>query len=465
MKVLQLKKPLYLSLAVVMSAGVVLSGCSSSTSGTSATSSTTPKPADTAAPSAAPAAGKQKLVFWHTVQEKWDQDWWTKWIGEYNKSQDKVEVDITFVPGDAWDQKLKAAQAAGTAPEIWNTPLSGIAQNMLKGTIKPLDDLVDPKVWDDLTPNGKQYAFLNGKHWGFPKFVEPSALLLYRKDLFQQAGLDPESPPTTWAQLIEDGKKLTKGGVFGINMPTNEGDLSWTTWGMQAQLSGHLAISDDWSKANVTDAGHVKLANFFKSVFDAKIAPAQTIEGYSAEKPFAQAKVAMTMGGSWTIGQLKNDYPDQMKNIGVSFFPTEDGDYKKPTASLGGWSVVIDANSKHPKEDADFLTWMFARDPNVLADYFKRGGYTKFSPWKSVDQAINQDPAAANDPYRKVISEKIVQYAVNEPLFPWDPSLAVGQAINRVLLKNMDPQQSFEQADKQINDFIAKNNVAAQAIK
>lgn len=457
-----------LLLLTTFAASMLVAGCGNQNKETASSESPSDSGQATSSQSASESTApveKQKLILWHTVTEKYDQEWWKKWVDEYNKSQDNIQVELTFIPGDAWDQKLKAAQATGTAPDIYNKPLSGVAQEALKGTIMPLDDYVNPDVWNDLTENGKKYMFLNGKYYGFPRYIEPSALLLYRKDKFAEAGLDPEKPPTTWDELIEYGKKLTNKGVFGINMPTGEGDMSWTTWGMQSQLNGHLALADDWSKATIATDGNVELLNFFKRVFDEKIAPKQAIDGYANDKPIAQGKVAMEMAGSWTLGALANEFPDQMDKIGVSFFPTKDGDYKKPTASLGGWALVVDAKSQHPKESAEFLQWMFARDPKVLADYYQRGKYSKFSPWKSVEDYLIQDPEAAKAPYRKIIAEQVVPYAVNEPLYPWDVSVAFGQAFNRVLLNNMDPMKSLQQSEKQINDFIAKNQLAGKNFK
>ncbi|HCR39677.1 MAG TPA: ABC transporter substrate-binding protein, partial [Lachnospiraceae bacterium] len=59
---------------------------------------------------------------------------------------------------------------------------------------------------------------------------EPSTVLFYRTDLFEQAGIT--KVPTTWDELIEAGKKLTTNEIFGLSIPDFP-SMGWCTWGMQ----------------------------------------------------------------------------------------------------------------------------------------------------------------------------------------------------------------------------------------
>ena len=56
---------------------------------------------------------------------------------------------------------------------------------------------------------------IEGKTWGIP-FQRSTIVAYYNKDMFRAAGLDPESPPTSWDELISMGKALTKDGAHGI---------------------------------------------------------------------------------------------------------------------------------------------------------------------------------------------------------------------------------------------------------
>ncbi len=445
-----------LLLIVVMLFTLALAACGNTTDPKNGT------PANTADNKSNSKASGNKVVleFWATKFEDTTDAWFKKWVDEYNKIQDKVEVKLTIVPGDAWDQKMKAAQAAGKAPDLRTLSYNGIVPSVQQSQIMALDDYTDPAIWADLYGNIEEFVMVNGQHYAYPKLVEPSAVLYYNKNLFTAAGLDPEKPPVTWDELIEYGQKLTKDGVYGVHIANNAGEYSWTSWGLQMGAAGHRPISEDWSEA-VVDQGYVDLITFYKQLYDLKIAPAQALTGYTDMADFGQEKVAMSVNGSWGIGQLRNDYKDILDHVGVAKMPTKDGDPNKASASLGGWTLVVDGKAKNPQEAADFISWFLAGDPEIMIDFFKTSQFSKFPARRSVDEALNEHPEASQDEVRKLIAEKIVPTSVSEPTYPWDVSFKIGEAIERAT-KGQDPKEAAEQANKEINEFIKQQDLASK---
>jgi multiple sugar transport system substrate-binding protein len=451
------KKGIMAVLAAVLVLTVVLSGCGGGGK-PEEQAGDTPAKKD---PVAEKPAEKVKIEFWAMQFEETTNNWWKKWTQEFNKTHDNIEVKVSIVPGDAWAQKLKAAQAAGKAPDIVTMNYGGIAPAVEQGQILSLDEYTDPNVWGDLYENVEEFVTVKGKHYAYPKLVEPSAVLFYRKDFFKEVGLDPEKPPVTWDQMIEYGKKLTKEGRYGLHAAGNAPDFSWSTWGIQMN-TGHRPISDDWSKATVMD--YAPLLTYFKRMYEENIVPKQPLACYACSNDFGEGKVAMSVSGSWVIGSLRNDYKDILDNVGVAVAPTPDGDYTKPSASLGGWTLVVDGKSKHPKEAAEYITWLLAGNPEIMVDFFRTSKFSKFPTRKSVDESLNQDPEAKNDPWRKLIAEKIVPYSVSEPTYPWDVSFAFGSAIERAI-KGESVEESLKKAEAEINDIIKKQQLAGKNLK
>ena len=66
-----------------------------------------------------------------------------------------------------------------------------------------------------------------GKTWGIP-FQRSTIVLYWNKDLFKEAGLDPNKPPANWDEMVEYAQKLTKGDASG----------KVTQWGVQIPSSG-----------------------------------------------------------------------------------------------------------------------------------------------------------------------------------------------------------------------------------
>ncbi|MGP4041098.1 ABC transporter substrate-binding protein [Gracilibacillus sp. D59] len=403
---------------------------------------------------------KTVINFWTPKWGESEEEWFNKWIEKYNSSQDEVLVKMEVIPGDAWDQKITAAQASGDGPDITTMNYNKIIFSADQGKIKALDEYVDPAIWDDLHDNIESFVTYKDKHYAMPLLAEPSSLLYYRKDFFEEAGLDPEQPPKTWDELIEYGKKLKQDRRSGLTAAGTTDELAWTHWGIQG-MTGCQPISEDWSKSTINSENCKQLFEFWDTLYDEEIMPVQMPGGYTDIQAFAEGRTAMTINGSWAANQLKTDFPDVVENVGVAVLPTPDGNQEKTTASLGGWTLTIDGNSEHPQEAADFISYLLAGDTEILVEFFRDATkFSKFSARQSVDEAINQDPDAQSDPWRKLVAEEIIPYAIPEPIYAWDISLAYATALERVYKEDQDVEKSLTQAEKEINDYIKANEYA-----
>jgi multiple sugar transport system substrate-binding protein len=72
---------------------------------------------------------------------------------------------------------------------------------------------------------------------------------------------------------------------------------------------------------------------------------------------------------------------------------------------------------------------------------------------------MKTDPDASKDTWRALIAEKIIPNSKAEPIYPWDVSIAVSTGIESAM-KGTSVDKAIEKAEKDINDFIAKNKLA-----
>ncbi|MGI8417711.1 MAG: ABC transporter substrate-binding protein [Nakamurella sp.] len=408
-------------------------------------------------------AGAKTITFWQQQFEPYQQAWFKKEISKFNSSQTKVHVNYVVVPVDVWDTKLKAAQAAGTQPDVATTNYGSIIDGVSQGKFADLDGLIPADAFADVKDNVKSFITVGGKHYAYPMLVEPSTVLYYRTDLVKAAGLDPTKPPTTWDQLITWAQKLTTGKVKGMTIASTSADLTWSSWGLQYNACGHLPISDDWSKAEATDPCYDKLLQFYQTLFQKKYIPQQPKVGYPDATPYVNGEVAMMADGSWAVGQIKDSKkPNLLKNTMVAPFPSVDGDPTKPTATLGGWTLTVDSKSKDQQGAADFIHWLLAGDPQIMASFFKDSGFSKFTVRTSVDKALAATPEASNDPFMKTISDKIVKYGKQEPGYPIDISKAMGDAIESAMKGKADIKSSLSTANTQIQRVIQQQQLAGK---
>jgi len=400
------------------------------------------------------------VTFWQQKFEDYQQKWFTKYVRAFNKSQNKILVKYIVVPGDVWTQKLKAAQAAGTQPDVATTNYGNIAPGVLNGQFAPIDSLLPKSTFADIKSNVRSFVTVDGKVYAYPMLVEPSAVLYYRTDLAKQAGLDVKNPPKSWPKLIKWARAMNKGNVKGITIASSAGDLGWSSWGLQYNACGHLPITPDWSSGMATDACYTKLLNFYKALYQGALMPQQPKVGYPDATPYGNGEVAMMVNGSWAIGQIKQYFPKLLAKTAVAPMASWNGNQKLTTATLGGWTLTIDSKSKQKQAAADFIHYLLAGNPKIMASFFELSGYSKYTVRTSVDKALASDPKAGKDPFMKIISEKIVPYGRQEPKFPWDISFAMGTAIESAMKGKQSVADALKTANDTINSVIQKQDLA-----
>ena len=163
--------------------------------------------ADSVAPLAIPNTHPVIVSYW----DKWtgpEKDAMQVVVNDFNRSQDRIYVEFQAVSDIP--QKTLAATAGGVPPDIAGGWAVNIVEFADKNALTPLDELARgtnvtrdrylPVYWD--------MGVYQGTLYGIPSTPATTALY-WNKGLFRQAGLDPERPPRTIAELDEYAQKLT----------------------------------------------------------------------------------------------------------------------------------------------------------------------------------------------------------------------------------------------------------------
>ncbi|MEQ1807284.1 MAG: extracellular solute-binding protein, partial [Burkholderiaceae bacterium] len=178
----------------------------------------------------------------------------TKLIDQYAADFNKENPTIKVAPiyaGSYQDTIVKAltANKAGTPP-VASVLLSTDTFTLIdEDAVVPIDNFI--KTADDKAWLGSFYkAFLlngqiGGKTWGVP-FQRSTIVLYWNKESFKEAGLDPNKPPVTWAELASMATALTKKDAagkitqYGIQVPSS-GFPYWLFQGFTTQNDVILA--------------------------------------------------------------------------------------------------------------------------------------------------------------------------------------------------------------------------------
>ena len=413
---------------------------------------------------AAAAGDRTQIEFWHRTFTPFENDWYADIVTKYNEAQDQYFVKNTEIPADAWEQRMKSAQAAGTMPDVYTDP-STMDEGVRLGQFLALDDVMEASALENLTDQAKKLVTVAGKVYGYPLLLEPQTTLFWNKEMFEQAGLDPETPPTSWDELYsycDTLKGSIPDGAFPITTAQDQGTFAWATQGQQFEVAGHLPISDDWSTAEATDEKYHQLIEFYATLYSEGFIPKQPLGAYVEAKPFGERKSAMMTSGSWAMSEIGSDYEDLLPITGVSTFPTSDGDLSESVSTLGNFKWVIDAKTDQPEAAADFVSWCLAGDVENLVPFFVGTQFTKAPARPDVADAVQQDPAAADATWSAVVSDEIAPASIESPSYPWDVSLAMGVALEKGM-NGEDPAQVLEEANAAIQRIIEREELAGKA--
>lgn len=182
-------------------------------------------------------AQKVEVQFWHGLAQPLGGIL-EKIVADFNASQNLYHVNATF-KGSYPDTMVAAIAAyrAGNAPHIVQMFEVGTATMMAaRDAIKPLHELMreagipfDTRAYVPAVRG--YYSLPDGRMMSMP-FNSSTAIMFYNKDAFRKAGLDPEKPPRTWAELRSYAQRIKATGAAKEGFTT-----SWPTWTQFEQFS------------------------------------------------------------------------------------------------------------------------------------------------------------------------------------------------------------------------------------
>lgn len=171
---------------------------------------------------------KTKIVFLRAGTDEPKKEAYQELIAEFEEQNPDIEVEYQEAPwGNDFETKLNTGFASGTAPDVINYSLSSIGSRVPMGQYECLDSYVEGwEGLDDYMDSVLDAGSVGDKLYGIG-YTADARMLVYNTELFEEAGLNPDSPPETWDELLEYHEKLVKkdedGNVIqtGLGVPTN----------------------------------------------------------------------------------------------------------------------------------------------------------------------------------------------------------------------------------------------------
>lgn len=307
---------------------------------------------------------------------------------EFNATHDN-QIEVTLIPAAEYVTKLGTAIAAGEPPDLLAIDLIYVPQFAAAGQLTEISELAAAlPFYDTLSPSHLRLATYEDGLYALP-FNAEASVLIYNKDLFEQAGLDPEQPPTNWQEIYDYAVAISalgdnidgwyfSGACAGCNAFTFL-PLIWA--------SGGDVLSEDATEATLTDPAVRAALEFYHQMWVEGLMPDTATVDAGAEflSAFFPGNIGMMGTGAFAISTIKNDHPEI--NFGITFLPGQEGGV---SSFAGGDSIGIPAGSAHVEAAFEFIQW--ALSDEVQLEMYARSASLPVRTDLAENQYFEEDP-------------------------------------------------------------------------
>ena len=257
---------------------------------------------------------KTKLVFLRVGIEPERKKYWEEAIAAFMMENPDIEIEYQECGyGDDFETKLNIGFASGTAPDVINFTMASMGTRVPLGQYASLNEYVnDWEGKEDFMKNALELGRVRDNIYGIAVYSDPR-ILIYNKELFKQAGLDPEQPPKNWQELLDCHKKLIKkeGDTViqtGFGIPTSGRNLQHYFSVFMEEHGMTNLVDEDNNELLCNTPEAIEAAEFLKQIAEEGIIHWDS--DHKEQNPFARGQAAMTLGNTldfhnWNQGAME----------------------------------------------------------------------------------------------------------------------------------------------------------------
>ena len=291
------------------------------------------------------------------------------------KFQDKSGIQVKVVPiaEDQLPSQIQSASAAGTLPDVMGPLSLGLVQNLATDDLVDGDaanEVVDSLGRDTFSERALSLVESDGKPMGVPSDTW-TQLLVYRKDLFQKAGLQT---PDTFDKILAAATKLKQGDMNGIVAATKAGDSFTEQTFEYFALANGCQLTDDQGNIQLTSPQCVATFKFYDDMIkNGSAKGGQDVD--STRAAYFAGKAAMIVWSSFLLDELAG-----LRNDALPTCPECRSDKRFLSKNSGVVTAIKGPNGGEPTQFGEISNYAIIKDQNVDAakqfvEYMMSDGY------------------------------------------------------------------------------------------
>ncbi|MFJ3636689.1 ABC transporter substrate-binding protein [Streptomyces sp. NPDC090112] len=378
-------------------------------------------------------------------------------IDAFEEKYPEATVKWEDVPGDGYNEKLVADARAGTLPDVVN--LSTDSFQLLAGRgvladVAALDGAAAaayvPGAWEQFKLPGRGDSV-----YAYPWYVTPE-ILTYNRDLFAEAGLDPDRPPTTVEQFFDCAEQIAarSGGRYAAFMADPKGRLPGD-W----QKMGVPILNGERDRFTFGTDRAVAWVERMKDLYDKGAMPKESLlKADDINQLYGSGKLVFGPGSPGFVKDVKRNAPQVYARTQVA---------GAVTGTLGhigiyAQSLGIRKDTGHPDAAAEFAKWV-TNGPNQVEFSRKATIYPSHAQGLADPFFSDRGDGKDAETLARAIGAEQLRTAALDANTPVEWTSQVGDAVVREVQKAITGEQDARTAVRKAQD--AANRLLADAAR
>jgi raffinose/stachyose/melibiose transport system substrate-binding protein len=309
------------------------------------------------------------IEWWHISTAENEAAYWQGLADEFMAANPGVTINITILANEDFKARLVTVMQAGDPPDLFQSWGGGVLWEFANaGLVRD----ISPELAGEWQESFAAQSALNlygqdGAYYGVP-WTWGAVGFFYNRDLFTQAGLDPDAPPATWTEFLATVQTLKDAGITPISLGEREkwpGHFWWVY--LAIRLGGEEAFLAAYNReGSFADEPFVAAGEHLAELIAMEPFPEGFLGlGYGdQETVFGNGEAAMELMGQWSPNVQRSN-SESGEGIGEALgwfpFPEVEGGMGNAGDVLGGGDgFAVGANA--PDETVAFLRFITSEE-------------------------------------------------------------------------------------------------------
>ncbi len=389
-----------------------------------------------------------KFASW-SVQEKSFQDYFQELKEDFEAENPDITVEFVGYPYGELKKQVLIMANAGESPDVIQCARSWYPSFVSGGYVAELDDVLGADYLNDIYPQILEDMKVDGKTYGVPWIVSPF-VMFYNKSLFAQAGLDPNTPPTSYEEALEYAAKLSTltdqdgNAVYGLGQTTGAVPVSGgAVLSMFFSYGG--GIMDAAGNVDVINAGNKAALETLAAMHEAGYNP-EGAKLKDLRNLMAIGRLGMYFDQLWGIGGSYAINPELKGQVGVS--NPLSGAGSPGGSTLEAHLLLVSEDSEHKDAAARFIEYATSSE--------QMGKYSEIASFLfPMASQVAQTPGYADrEDIKPVLSYADTIHAVEKHPEMENVFLALTTAAQAVTVGGMSVDEALSDLDRELGTLL-----------